>query len=175
VTSPSHSEHRVTSEEPLRTSPWQADSTRTVDGEDDAMSPIRDAVEDMAVDMELEETASTTDTPRRPSTTGKRGALYMLGSVASAAAAAVTFDSKQRTNGTGHAHSQSHDATANKQSSSTTSSMRNRLGFLKSSASADAATPHVPARTPDGKHVDMHEERNKIDGVSWQHVERARV
>jgi hypothetical protein len=139
------------------------------------MSPIRDAVEDMAVDMELEETASTTDTPRRPSTTGKRGALYMLGSVASAAAAAVTFDSKQRTNGTGHAHSQSHDATATKQSSSTTSSMRNRLGFLKSSASADAATPHVPARIPDGKHVDMHEERNKIDGVSWQHVERARV
>ncbi|KAJ9115823.1 hypothetical protein QFC22_004964 [Naganishia vaughanmartiniae] len=175
VTSPSYSDPRGTSEEPLRTSPWQADSARTIDNEDDAMSPIRDAVEDMAVDMELEEASSTSDTPRRPSTTGKRGALYMLGSVASAAAAAVTFDSKSRTNGSAHPHSQSHDATALKQPGSTTSSMRNRLGFLKPSASADAVTSHVHPRIPDEKHLDMHEEMNKVDGVSWQHVERARV
>ncbi|KAJ9094724.1 hypothetical protein QFC21_005882 [Naganishia friedmannii] len=175
VTSPSHSEHRGTSEEPLRASPWQPDSKHNVEGEDDAMSPIRDAAEDMAVDMELEDTGSTTDTPRRPSTTGKRGALYLLGSVASAAAAAVTFDSKPRTNGTSHTHSHSHDAGFAQQPGSTTSSTRNRLGFLKPSASADAATPHVHPRIPDEKHLDMHEERSKVDGVSWQHVERARV
>ncbi|KAJ9108551.1 hypothetical protein QFC19_002267 [Naganishia cerealis] len=201
VTSPSHSsEPRGTSEEarpPHQPPQWHNGTTvrKNIEVEDDAMSPIRDAVEDMAVDMELEDATDSAQklghAPARRSSTGKRGALYMLGNVASAAAAAVTFDSKsslaynRNNNGQGHHaaynHSQDgHDAdpaTAKQSALSVTSSMRNRLGFLRTSSGSPTAPVDVTStpnnRIQDEKHLvsEVHEERNKVAGASWEHVE----
>lgn len=128
-------------------------SSDRIDLPDDVMSPIRDAVEDMAVDMEMSE--EEVDQHSDHQTKEKRGALYMLGSVASAAAAA--FDSTRPP---------SH-------------SMRNRLGFLKGNSSGRVSPQEtadvVLDRTVQGKES-YDELNNKVVGAMWEHVEnRGRV
>lgn len=106
------------------------------------MSPIRDAVEDMAVDMEL----SDEEQDREPK--DKRGALYMLGSVASAAAAA--FDTRPL-----HELHYARDSRG---------PLRNRLGFLK------GGKEDVVVDMAQSKEYD-----DKVVGRVWEHVENTRV
>jgi hypothetical protein len=126
------------------------------------MSPIRDAAEDMAVDMEMSDDEG--DREREYQTKEKRGALYMLGSVASAAAAA--FDSRPPLPELHYGR----DATR------PPSSMRNRLGFLKGSSSARAPPQDAEVMVDMTSGKDGYDDGHKVVGAMWEHVEnRGRV
>lgn len=111
---------------------------------EDVMSPIRDAVEDMAVDMELSDDERHTDRGLKE----KRGALYMLGSVASAAAAAYE----------GRPLPELHYARESR------GPLRNRLGFMR------GGREDVVVDMTQGKEYD-----DKVAGRAWEHVENTRV
>jgi hypothetical protein len=134
----------------------QRHSSARSDHRDDAMSPIRDAVEDMAVDMEMSD--SEEQQAGDYQTKEKRGALYMLGSVASAAAAA--FDSRPPVPELHYGR----DARP-------PSSMRNRLGFLKGSPSARAPNSEADVMVDMTQGKDGYDENHKVVGAMWEHVE----
>lgn len=110
----------------------------------EVMSPIRDAVEDMAVDMELsdEEHGNARDGKDK-----RGGALYMLGSVASAASPARTPPLPEL-----------HYARESRVP------LLNRLGFSRGSKE------DVVVDMAQGKDFD-----DKVPGRVWEHVENTRV